>query len=543
MSYFSQLGLADPLLRALADKGYDDPTPIQRQSIPALIEGRDLLGLAQTGTGKTAAFALPSLHRLIATPKPRKSASCRMLVLSPTRELAAQIAENMRGYAKHVQMNIQCIFGGVPAGKQARALVPGCDILVATPGRLLDLIDQRALTLRDVEIFVLDEADQMMDLGFIQPLKRVARLLPPNRQSLFFSATMPQAIEELGKQFINNPVKVEVAPQATTAERVTQNAIFVSQAEKQALLTMTLRAGLAEGAQDPIDRAIIFTRTKHGADRVVRFLTPAGIEAAAIHGDKSQSQRTAALKGFRDGRIKVLVATDIAARGIDVSGVSHVFNFEIPNVAEQYVHRIGRTARAGADGIALSFIAEDERPYIRAIERLTGVKLTVLPLPANFLVEASRLPAPAKRMRGGVEVSDAPRQARGRNDRGGDRGGRNGEQRREKHRPGADRDGARPGARSHSQRDNDRARGERRDAQERARRGGSSFDPLAVNTEAAPRQARPNDARPAPRGDARPAPRGDARPAGQRDQRRDGGQDQRRDGGQRGPRQGQRRQG
>jgi ATP-dependent RNA helicase RhlE len=205
---------------------------------------------------------------------------------------------------------------------------------------------------------------------------------------------MPQAIEELGKQFINNPVKVEVAPQSTTAERVEQKAIFVTQAEKQALLTLTLRAGLAEGAADPIDRAIIFTRTKHGADRVVRFLTPAGIEAAAIHGDKSQAQRTAALKGFREGRIKVLVATDIAARGIDVSGVSHVFNFELPNVAEQYVHRIGRTARAGADGVALSFVAEDERPYLRAIERLTGVKLAILPLPADFLKEAARLPAP-----------------------------------------------------------------------------------------------------------------------------------------------------
>ncbi|RVU03527.1 DEAD/DEAH box helicase [Novosphingobium umbonatum] len=518
MSYFSDLGLAEPLLRALEAKGYNDPTPIQQKSIPALIEGRDLLGLAQTGTGKTAAFSLPSLHRLITNPQPRKSASCRMLVLSPTRELAAQIAENMRGYAKFVNMSIQCIFGGVPAGKQARALVPGCDVLVATPGRLLDLIDQRAFTLRDVEIFVLDEADQMMDLGFINPLKRIARLLPQQRQSLFFSATMPQAIEALGKQFINNPVKVEVAPQSTTAERVEQRAILISQSEKQALLTMTLRAGLAEGAADPIERAIIFTRTKHGADRVVRHLTPAGIEAAAIHGDKSQAQRTAALKGFRENRIKVLVATDIAARGIDVSGVSHVFNFEIPNVAEQYVHRIGRTARAGADGIALSFVAEDERPYIRAIERLTGVKLKILPLPEDFLREAARLPAPAKRTSG--EMQDAARRDGGRRDGGRRDGGRSEGGRREGSRSeGGRREGGRSnndrrlsvhgdrprdGARSQGQREADRARGERRDAERRNRDGAarpaaagprgarpapvrSQFDPLRENVDAAPR--------------------------------------------------------
>src|SRR6218665_488614 len=382
MSYFSDLGLAEPLVRALATKGYSEPTPIQRQSIPALLEGRDLLGIAQTGTGKTAAFSLPSLHRLAADPKPRKAASCRMLVLSPTRELAAQIADNMRGYAKYLNLSVQCIFGGIPVGKQARALVPGCDILVATPGRLLDLIDQRALTLRDVEIFVLDEADQMMDLGFILPLKRVANLLPKDRQSLFFSATMPKAIAELGKQFINNPVRVEVAPQATTAERVEQLIVHINQAEKQALLTLSLRDGLKK---NEIDRVLVFTRTKHGADRVVRHLTAAGVASAAIHGNKSQGQRTAALNAFRGGTCPVLVATDIAARGIDVSGVSHVFNFELPNVPEQYVHRIGRTARAGADGISISFCAPDEKPYLRDIEKLTGVKLTPQGLPEDFL--------------------------------------------------------------------------------------------------------------------------------------------------------------
>ena len=402
MSYFSELGLAEPILRALQVKGYTDPSPIQRQAIPALLEGRDLLGIAQTGTGKTAAFSLPSLHRLAADPKPRNNAGCRMLVLSPTRELAALIADNMRGYAKFLNLSVQCVFGGVPVGKQARALERGCDILVATPGRLLDLIDQRALTLRHVEIFVLDEADQMMDLGFIVPLKRVAALLPKQRQSLFFSATMPQAIAELGRQFINNPVKVEVAPQSTTAERVEQYATFVNQAEKQSLLTIRLREGLAPDAEEKaehgaIDRALVFTRTKHGADRVVRHLTAAGIPAAAIHGNKSQAQRTAALGGFRQGTIRVLIATDIAARGIDVSGVSHVYNFEIPNVPEQYVHRIGRTARAGADGVAVSFVAPDEKPYIRDIERLTRIKLAPLPLPEDFQKEAARLPAPSRK--------------------------------------------------------------------------------------------------------------------------------------------------
>ncbi|PKB19421.1 ATP-dependent RNA helicase RhlE [Novosphingobium kunmingense] len=425
MTYFSDLGLAEPLVRALEAKGYNDPTPIQRQSIPALLEGRDLLGIAQTGTGKTAAFSLPSLHRLAANPKARSSASCRMLVLSPTRELAAQIAENMRGYAKFLNLSVQCVFGGIPVGKQARALVPGCDILVATPGRLLDLIDQRALTLRNVEIFVLDEADQMMDLGFIVPLKRVAAMLPKDRQSLFFSATMPKAIADLGKQFIHNPVRVEVTPQATTAERVEQYAVFINQAEKQALLTLSLRKGLApkDDGTSEIDRALVFTRTKHGADRVVRHLTAAGISAAAIHGNKSQAQRTAALLAFRKGTMPVLVATDIAARGIDVSGVSHVFNFELPNVAEQYVHRIGRTARAGADGVALSFCAPDEKAYLRDIEKLTGVKLASVPLPDNFQKEAAGLPAPSRKP--AEAEQDARREARDARGRGGARPARN----------------------------------------------------------------------------------------------------------------------
>ncbi|KTR84594.1 ATP-dependent RNA helicase RhlE [Novosphingobium fluoreni] len=434
MSYFSDLGLAEPILRALETKGYADPTPIQRQAIPALMEGRDLLGIAQTGTGKTAAFSLPSLHRLAADAKPRQNAGCRMLILSPTRELAAQIAENMRGYAKYLALNVQCVFGGVPVGKQARALERGTDVLVATPGRLLDLIDQRALTLRHVEIFVLDEADQMMDLGFIHALKRVAAMLPKDRQSLFFSATMPQAIADLGRQFINNPVKVEVAPQSTTAERVEQFGIHINQAEKQALLTINLRDGLAkdEDGQSKIDRALVFSRTKHGADRIVRHLMTAGIPAAAIHGNKSQAQRTAALGGFRQGTVRVLVATDIAARGIDVSGVSHVYNFELPNVAEQYVHRIGRTARNGADGIAISYVAPDEKPYLRDIEKLTRVKLMPLPLPEDFQRQAARLPAPSRKTTESEQRNPHARGGQGGRSGGGRSGDRQGAPRRDR---------------------------------------------------------------------------------------------------------------
>jgi len=386
---FSQLGLAEPILKALSAKGYDVPTPIQAQAIPALLDGRDLCGIAQTGTGKTAAFALPSLHYLANNPKPRAPGSCRMLILSPTRELASQIAQSFVDYGKFLRLTVATVFGGVPINRQIRQMGQGVDILVATPGRLLDLIDQRALSLRNVEIFVLDEADQMLDLGFIHALKRVDQLLPKKRQSLFFSATMPKTIADLGDRFLTDPVKVSVAPQSTTAERVDQSAIFVNQSEKQALLTIMLR-------REPIDRALVFTRTKHGADRVVKHLVAAGIQAAAIHGNKSQPQREAALGAFRKGDIKILVATDIAARGIDIGGVSHVFNFELPNVAEQYVHRIGRTARAGAAGIAIAFVADDERAYLRQIEKLTRVRLELLPLPENFVAEKDKLPKPAQ---------------------------------------------------------------------------------------------------------------------------------------------------
>jgi len=389
LTKFSDLGLAAPLQQALAAKGYENPTPIQAQAIPVVLEGRDLCGIAQTGTGKTAAFALPSLHRLAADAKPRPIKGCRMLVLAPTRELASQIAESFTAYGKNLRLSVLTVFGGVPINRQIRQLSGGVDILVATPGRLLDLIDQRAMTLRDVEILVLDEADQMLDLGFIHALKRIHQLVPKKRQTLFFSATMPKTIADLGDSFLTNPVKVSVAPPSTTAERVEQYVTFVNQAEKQALLTLTLK-------RETIDRALVFTRTKHGADRVVKHLTAAGIAANAIHGNKSQPQRERALAEFKAGRAPILVATDIAARGIDVSGVSHVFNFELPNVAEQYVHRIGRTARAGATGLAISFVADDEKPYLRSIEKLTRVRPTIVPLPENFLAEQAKLPKPAK---------------------------------------------------------------------------------------------------------------------------------------------------
>ena len=389
MTTFNDFGLHADINRALAAKNYTQPTPIQLQAIPVLKQGRDLCGIAQTGTGKTAAFSLPSIHHLLTYPHGANPRSCRMLVLSPTRELAAQIAQSCRDYGRFTKLSISTVFGGVPINRQIRDLAKGVDILVATPGRLLDLIDQRALRLDDVEIFVLDEADQMMDMGFIHSLRRIAKLLPSRRQNLFFSATMPREIAGLADQFLNDPVTVSVTPQATTAEKIRQYSTFVEQKEKQALLTAVI------GRED-IDRALIFTRTKHGADRVVRHLAGAKIKAMAIHGNKSQSQRTQALQAFRSGEIKLLVATDIAARGIDVSGVSHVINFEIPNVPEQYVHRIGRTARAGAEGKASSFIAPDERPYMRDIERVTRTKSEPMPLPDNFSELVRNLPKPVQ---------------------------------------------------------------------------------------------------------------------------------------------------
>ena len=371
---FSDLGLFAPILGALTAEGYTAPTPIQFQAIPPVLGGRDLCGIAQTGTGKTAAFALPILQRLAATKQRTAPQTCRALVLSPTRELASQIAESFRAYGAGMPLSTVVVFGGVPIGPQRQKLARGIDILVATPGRLLDLIDTRSLTLSCVQVLVLDEADRMLDLGFIHALKRIVKLLPQQRQTLLFSATMPRPIAALAEDYLNDPVKVVVAPPATTVERVEQRVVFVPSDRKRDLLTTFLR--------DPVfARVLVFTRTKHGADRVVRHLVGVGIEATAIHGNKSQPQRERALAGFRDGQARVLVATDIAARGIDVDRVSHVINFELPNVPEDYVHRVGRTARAGAAGIAIAFCSDEERPYLRDIEKLTRCSLRAIPVP------------------------------------------------------------------------------------------------------------------------------------------------------------------
>ena len=373
MSSFSDFGLAVPILEAVAAEGYTTPTPIQSQAIPQVLSGRDLCGIAQTGTGKTAASALPILQRLSSAPARRTAGSCRALVLSPTRELASQIAESFRAYGRELPLSTAVVFGGVPIGAQQRRLASGVDILVATPGRLLDLVDRKSLTLSRVEILVLDEADRMLDLGFIHALKRIVKLLPRQRQTLLFSATMPKTIASLAEEYLHDPIEVAVTPAATTVELVDQGVLFVSSDRKRDALAILL--------VDPaFERVLVFTRTKHGADRVVRHLSAAGIEAIAIHGNKSQPQRERALAGFRAGGSRVLVATDIAARGIDVEGISHVINFELPNVPEDYVHRIGRTARAGAAGVAISLCSDEERGYLRDIEKLTRLAVRQLHL-------------------------------------------------------------------------------------------------------------------------------------------------------------------
>ncbi len=397
---FDQLGLSQPVLQALDLKNYTVPTPIQAQAIPHVLAGRDVLGIAQTGTGKTAAFVLPAIDRLRGSGRGTPRRSCRMLVLAPTRELAGQIAASAREYGALAGLSVNSIVGGTSVGKDRQKVSRGCDILVATPGRLVDLIEQRAMDLTGVEVLVLDEADQMLDLGFIHALRRIVALVPKTRQTLLFSATMPKAIQQLAMQFLTDPAHVSVAPAATTVERVDQFVCFVNQSEKPALLVMALKKGLESGE---MNRVLVFTRTKHGADRVVRQLEQAGLRANAIHGNKSQPQRERALGEFRTGKLRVLVATDIAARGIDVPEVSHVFNFELPNVAEQYVHRIGRTARAGAAGVAIAFCAHDERDYLRDIERLTRITLAPVPLPPSFRAQAERIeamPARAPRPQG-----------------------------------------------------------------------------------------------------------------------------------------------
>ncbi len=370
LTNFHDFNLSEAITRALAEEKYLTPTPIQTQTIPTVMSGRDVIGIAQTGTGKTAAFALPILHRLANNPRTPERKSCRVLVLSPTRELSGQILDSFRAYGRHLRIRTALVIGGVSMGAQVRALLNGVDVLVATPGRLLDIVKSNALRLSDVECLVLDEADRMLDMGFIHDIRKIVAKLPATRQTLMFSATMPRAISDLAAQMLRDPVKVAVAPAASTVELVEQRVIRVDRAAKPAVLVDVLR-------REPVDRALIFTRTKHGADKVARRLVQAGIAAEAIHGNKSQGQRERVLAAFRNGKIKTLVATDIAARGIDVDGISHVVNFDVPNVPETYVHRIGRTARAGAAGIAISLCDGEEVAFVRDIEKLIRMAIPV----------------------------------------------------------------------------------------------------------------------------------------------------------------------
>jgi superfamily II DNA/RNA helicase len=363
LTSFHALGLAEPITRALAEERYETPTPIQARAIPPALAGRDLVGIAQTGTGKTAAFALPILDRLAGMPVRLQPKAVRVLVLAPTRELGSQIVDAFHAYGRHLRLKTTLAIGGVPIGRQMRALQNGVDVLVATPGRLLDLHSSRAVRFDQIEVLVLDEADRMLDMGFVRDVRRIVALVPKERQTLFFSATMPPEIARLADDMLIEPVTVAVTPAATTVERIEQSAVRVDKAGKPEAL-----AGIL--GDKAVDRALVFTRTKHGADRVVRGLVQAGIAAEAIHGNKTQGNRERTMAAFRAGKIRTLVATDIAARGIDVDGISHVVNYDLPNVAETYVHRIGRTARAGADGVAISLVSRDEMPFLRDIERL-----------------------------------------------------------------------------------------------------------------------------------------------------------------------------
>ena len=369
---FNELNLSAPLLRAIAEAGYETPSPIQAKAIPPVLEGRDLMGCAQTGTGKTAAFALPMLDRLHAA-KPRKPGAIRALILTPTRELALQIGESFAAYGKYQQLRATVIFGGVGQAPQVEAIKKGVEILIACPGRLNDLVGQGLVDLSNIEIFVLDEADRMLDMGFVHDVKKVIAKLPKQRQNLMFSATMPKEIEQLAAGILQDPVFVKVDPVSSTVDRIDQSLYFVEKGNKKFLLPW-----LIKNLNPPVVNALVFSRTKHGADKIAKDLNKQGIPAAAIHGNKSQSARVAALEGFKAGKTKVLVATDIAARGIDISELSHVFNYDLPEVPETYVHRIGRTARAGADGTAVSFCAPEEKEYLAGIEKLNRRQIPVI---------------------------------------------------------------------------------------------------------------------------------------------------------------------
>lgn len=368
---FSELNLIDPLKVALEEAGYTKPTPIQAQAIPALLSGQDLLGCAQTGTGKTAAFALPILNNLAQFHKKPTPRHARVLVLTPTRELAIQVHESFTTYGKNLRLKTAVIFGGVGQTPQVKAMSLGVDVLVATPGRLLDLIGQGFIKLTSLEVFVLDEADRMLDMGFIHDIKKILKLLPPKRHNLFFSATMPTEIEKLANSILVNPTRVEVTPVSSTAEMISQNVMFVDRENKRPLLKHVLD-------DKSLKKVIVFSRTKHGANKISDYLEKNNILSEAIHGNKSQSARQKALENFRSGKIRVLIATDIAARGIDIDEITHVINFDLPNVSEDYVHRIGRTARAGTSGVAISFCDSEEKAFLKDIEKLIGKSINIL---------------------------------------------------------------------------------------------------------------------------------------------------------------------
>ena len=367
---FDQFGLSKAILTRLAEQGLTRPTPIQEQAIPLAMEGRDVMGLAQTGTGKTAAFALPLIQKLTATGKHAAPKAVSALILAPTRELASQIVDVLRSLTGRGSLRVGLVVGGKSLNAQAAMLAKGCDILVATPGRLIDLLDRRAVRLDEARFLVLDEADQMLDMGFIHALRRIAPLLNADRQTMLFSATMPKLMADLSKSYLTDPVRVQVAPPGKPAEKVTQSVHFVAKEAKQALLVELLDAHRDE-------LSLVFARTKHGAERLMKQLSRAGFAAASIHGNKSQGQRDRALAAFREGEIKVLVATDVAARGIDIPGVGFVYNFDLPNVPENYVHRIGRTARAGAEGQAVAFCAPDEMSELRSIEKVLKMPVAI----------------------------------------------------------------------------------------------------------------------------------------------------------------------
>ena len=416
---FESLNLEAPLLKAVKEEGYTIPTPIQAQAIPLVLRGNDLLGCAQTGTGKTAAFAIPILQLLSKDKSFDRRKKIRSLIVTPTRELAIQIEESFTAYGRHTGLTCTVIFGGVGQTPQTKALQRGVDILVATPGRLLDLMNQGFVSLKDVEIFVLDEADRMLDMGFIHDVKKLLAVLPRKRQSLFFSATMPPEIVKLADTILQNPSKVEVTPISSTADTVSQHLYFVDKGNKNALLLHVLK--------DPkIKTALVFTRTKHGADKVVKMLVNHDIKAEAIHGNKAQNARQRALANFKAQTTRILVATDIAARGIDVDDLEYVINFEIPNIAETYVHRIGRTGRAGANGTALSFCDAEEKAYLKDIEKLIGRKIPLIDAHPYPLMDHNPEPAPKQQQRGqrpnrakpSPEKANRNRQSKSRYERG-----------------------------------------------------------------------------------------------------------------------------